>query len=57
MDVDALQSDRRPNSEAIAWYLQAPQQPEPVQPAPPPPDTPLDETVAPIHYEGDTKSV
>lgn len=37
--------------------LQPPQPPEPVQPAPPPPDTPLDETAAPIHYEGDTKSV
>ncbi len=36
---------------------QLPQQPEPVQPASPPPNTPLDETAAPIHYEGDTKSV
>lgn len=41
----------------MANSAQPPQQPEPVQPAPPPPDTPLDETAAPIHYEGDTKSV
>lgn len=30
---------------------------EPVQPNPPPEGVPLDETTAPIHYEGDTKSV
>lgn len=29
----------------------------PVQPAPPPPDVPLDQTIAPIHFEGDTSSV
>jgi hypothetical protein len=28
----------------------------PVQPELPPPSKPLDETVAPIHYEGDTGS-
>jgi hypothetical protein len=38
-------------------FAQTPQQPEPVQPEPPPPDKPLDETAAPIHYEGDTTSV
>ncbi len=31
--------------------------PKPVQPAPPPPGVPLNETAAPIHFEGDTKSV
>ncbi len=30
---------------------------EPVQPNPPAEGVPLDETTAPIHYEGDTKSV
>ncbi len=30
---------------------------EPVQPNPPPEGVPLDETTAPIHYEGDTRSV
>lgn len=30
---------------------------EPVQPNPPPNGVHLDETTAPIHYEGDTKSV
>jgi len=30
---------------------------EPVAPEPPPEGVPLDETTAPIHYEGDTKSV
>lgn len=29
----------------------------PVQPAPPPPGVPLDQTKAPIHFEGDTSSV
>ena len=29
----------------------------PVQPAPPPPGVPLDQTAAPIHFEGDTSSV
>ena len=28
-----------------------------VQPAPPPSGVPLDQTAAPVHYEGDTKSV
>lgn len=28
-----------------------------VEPAPPPPGKPLDETTAPVHYEGDTGSV
>lgn len=32
-------------------------QPDPVQPDPPPAEVPLDETAAPIHYEGDTSSV
>jgi hypothetical protein len=30
---------------------------EPVPPAPPAEDVPLDQTTAPIHYEGDTESV
>lgn len=30
---------------------------EPVAPEPPPEGVPLDETTAPIHYEGDTTSV
>jgi hypothetical protein len=30
---------------------------EPVKPDPPPWDVPLDQTTAPIHYEGDTSSV
>jgi hypothetical protein len=30
---------------------------EPVQPNPPPEGVPLDETTAPVHYEGDTSSV
>lgn len=35
-----------------------PVEPElPVEPDPPPPGVPLDQTAAPIHYEGDTKSV
>lgn len=34
-----------------------PDPPLPIEPAPPPPGVPLDETTAPIHFEGDTKSV
>lgn len=30
---------------------------EPVAPEPPPEGVPLDETAAPIHFEGDTSSV
>lgn len=33
------------------------EQAPPVAPAPPPPGVPLDQTTAPIHYEGDTSSV
>lgn len=32
-------------------------EPEPVLPDPPPPGVPLDQTTAPIHFEGDTSSV
>jgi hypothetical protein len=34
-----------------------PKHPRPVPPAPPPPNVPLDQTAAPIHFEGDTKSL
>jgi hypothetical protein len=37
------------------WKKKPP--PEPVAPDPPPADVPLDQTTAPIHFEGDTKSV
>jgi hypothetical protein len=32
-------------------------QPLAIQPLPPPPGVPLNETTAPIHFAGDTKSV
>lgn len=31
--------------------------PRPIEPDPPPDDVPLDQTAAPIHFEGDTSSV
>jgi len=39
-------------------FLPDPDQPgQPVEPDPPAEDVPLNETTAPIHYEGDTNSV
>jgi hypothetical protein len=32
-------------------------EPPPAQPDPPPPAVPLDQTTAPLHFEGDTSSV
>ena len=37
--------------------LTGPPSPEPVQPQLPADDVPLNETAAPVHYEGDTSSV
>jgi hypothetical protein len=37
--------------------LPDPTPPDPAQPEPPAEDVPLNETTAPIHYEGDTSSI